>query len=286
MNLNETGLICYLLVVLLVSSNLWFFFRVLRPLKRLALQTEQIRIGNFSALDQDCGGIPEVDALRRAMAGMVGHVRRTQEQSRAYADRLAEVQEGERKRVAHELHDETLQDLIAVNQSVDLARHYWMQSDPTRAEATLQSARQQVVQTVTALRNLIGGLRPPALDELGLVAAVEMEAAKGMDPQVQVSVAGIQRRLDEDQELALFRTAQEALVNARRHSHARQVRLRLDYQAAGILLHIVDDGCGFQVPQHLGDLTSQKHYGLVGIQERMHALGGTLRVTSRNGYGT
>jgi len=285
MNLNETGPLCYLLVVLLVSSNLWFFFRVLRPLKRLALQTEQIRIGNFSAFDQDCGGIPEVDALRRAMAGMVGHVRRTQAQSRAYADRLAEVQEGERKRVAHELHDETLQDLIAINQSVDLARH-WMQSDPTRAEAILQSARQQVVQTVTALRNLIGGLRPPAIEELGLAAAVEMEAAKGMDLQVQLSIVGIQRRLDEAQELALFRTAQEALVNARRHSQAQQVRLRLDYQTAGILLHIDDDGCGFQVPRHLGDLTSQKHYGLVGIQERMHALGGTLRVTSRNGYGT
>ena len=118
------------------------------------------------------------------------------------------------------------------------------------------------------------------------MAAVEMEAAKGLDLQAQVSVAGIQRRLDEDQELALFRTAQEALVNARRHSHARQVRLRLDYQATGILLHIDDDGCGFQIPKHLGDLTSQRHYGLVGIQERMHALGGTFRVMSRNGSGT
>ncbi|MBI1256423.1 MAG: YHS domain-containing protein [Chloroflexi bacterium] len=282
---NEVGLVCYLLVALLVSSNLWFFFRVLRPLKRLALQSEHIRQGDFDALERDCGGIPEIRELRRAMAGMVGHVRRTQQQSRAYADRLADAQESERKRVAHELHDETLQTLIAINQSIDLARQ-WMQSDSVRTGSILQSAREQVVETVKALRNLIGGLRPPALEELGLAAAVEMEATKGSDPSVQVRIVGIQRRLEETQELTLFRVAQEALINARRHSHAQQIELCLDYQTAGIRLHVHDDGRGFQVPPHLIDLVSDKHYGLLGIQERIESFGGTLQILSGHERGT
>jgi signal transduction histidine kinase/YHS domain-containing protein len=276
---------CTVIAVLFFVSNLWFFFRVLRPLKQLSRQAEQLKHGNFTAFEQPCGGVSEIRQLRRAMAGMVGHVRRSQEQSRAYADRLADAQEGERKRVAHELHDETLQSLIAINQSIDLART-WMYTEPDRAQALLQAARQQAVETVTGLRNIIGGLRPPALEELGLVAALEMEVEKIADLKAHVRVKGITRRLDEARELALFRAAQEALTNARRHSQASQVEITVSYHPEGIRLSVTDNGIGFPIPAYLSDLAAQKHYGLMGIQERTQSLGGTLTVSSKRDQGT
>ncbi len=282
-----TSLLILLAVVavLLLIGNLWFFFRVLRPLQRLAQRAEQIREGNFDSLEQDCGGIAEIGSLRRAMAGMAGHVRRSQIQSSAYADRLADGQEVERKRIARELHDDTLQALIVINQSIELATN-WTYSDPERAKQMLQLAREQALATVTNLRNLIGGLRPPALEELGLVAALEMEVAAAPEPPVSVVVKGVQRRLAEAQELALFRAAQEVLHNVRRHSCATKAEIVVGYRADGVTLTITDDGCGFQPPKQIADLAQTNHYGLIGLQERIQNLGGTVEIDSAPGAGT
>jgi signal transduction histidine kinase/YHS domain-containing protein len=285
--MSEGGLveICYVSAIVLLTSNLWFFFRVLRPVKRLSLQAEHIRKGDFNSLEQRCGGIAEIGALQRALAGMAGHIRRAQEQSRAYSESLADAQERERKRIAHELHDDTLQSLIAIGQSIDLAKS-WMQRDPEQAAQMLQLAREHAVGTATSLRNLIGGLRPPALEELGLVAALEMEAEKTTDLVVSVSVNGIRRRLDEARELALFRAAQEVLTNVRRHSQAAKVEIVVQYRPESVSLSIQDDGCGFVPPKHLGDLAQQKHYGLIGLQERIHNFAGSVTIDSKVGAGT
>jgi len=277
--------LCFVTGLGLLVTNLWFFFRVLRPLRCLSLRAEQISHGDFKSLEYQGGGIAEIRALRRAMAGMAGHVRRSQEQSRAYADRLADGQEVERKRVARELHDDTLQSLIVINQSIELAT-IWMQRDPERAKQMLQLAREQAVRTVTNLRNLIGGLRPPALEELGLVAALEMEAEKTPDLLVSIRVKGVQRRLGEARELALFRAAQEVLHNVRRHSQAAKVEMIVGYQPEGVSLSVTDDGCGFALPARLGDLAQSQHYGLIGLQERIQNLGGTAEIDSTIGNGT
>lgn len=276
---------CTIIIVLFIASNLWFYLRVLRPLKQLSLQAEQLKNGNFAAFDQRGSGVPEIQQLRRAMAGMVRHVRRSHEQSRAYAERLSEVQENERKHVAHELHDETLQSLIAINQSIELARS-WIRTDPERAEQLLKSTREQMVTTATDLRNLIGGLRPPALEELGLAAALEMEAKKVQELDVHVTVIGTPRRLDEARELTLLRTAQEALTNVRRHSEAKHVDLTVAYEDDAVSLSVRDNGKGFKTPEHIGDLALRNHYGLIGIQERAQALGGILELISSPNGGT
>ncbi len=281
----DSLLVLLVVVAALLIGNLWFFFRVLRPLQRLALRAEQIREGNFNSLEQDCGGIAEIGSLRRAMAGMAGHVRRSQVQSSAYADRLADGQEVERKRIARELHDDTLQSLIVINQSIELATN-WTYSDPERAKQMLQLAREQALATVTNLRNLIGGLRPPALEELGLVAALEMEVGATPEPPVSVVVEGVQRRLAEAQELALFRAAQEVLHNIHRHSRAAKAEVVVSYRADSVSLAITDDGCGFLPPKQIGDLAQTNHYGLIGLQERIQNLGGTVEIDSAPEAGT
>lgn len=271
--------LCLVVAVLFVAGNVWFYLRVLRPVHQLALQAQQLTGGNLESFEQDCSGIQEIRELHRAMAGMVGHVRRAQEQSRAYTDRLADGLEIERKRIARELHDDTVQSTIAVTQRIDLAKN-WIQSDPERATEMLQLARAQAVDIINALRQLIGGLRPPALEELGLVAALRMHIDSIEQPAVELHVEGIPRRLIETQELTLFRAAQEALSNVSRHSGASRADVHLNYQADGVTLAVQDDGRGFSPPEHLGDLAFRNHYGLLGIEERVSSLGGWLRVDS------
>jgi two-component system sensor histidine kinase UhpB len=267
-----------------VASHVWFFVRVLRPIQQLSLQATQLSQGELDSFERQCGGIPEIRDLRRAMSGMVGHVRRAQEQSRAYAEQLADGQEHERKRIARELHDDAIQAMIAITQSIDMAKT-WVKNDPDRAVQMLQLAREQAVESVTGLRNLIGDLRPPALEELGLIPALEMQLERIQQTEVQLTTRGDPRRLGETRELTLFRAAQEALRNSLRHGEARHIQIMVDYQPQGVSLQIHDDGHGFRPPAQLGDLAFQKHYGLLGIQERVSSLGGSLQVDSQIGKG-
>jgi two-component system sensor histidine kinase UhpB len=277
--------ICCVGAAVFLASNIWFFVRVLRPIQRLSLQASQLSQGEFDSFDRQCGGISEIQALRRAMFGMVGHVRRAQEQSRAYAEQLADGQENERKRIARELHDDAVQSTIAVSQGIDMAKN-WVKTDPDRAVQMLQTVRQQAVEIVTGLRNLIGDLRPPALEELGLMPALKMQLDTLREVDVKLTTSGEPRRLAEAQELTLFRVVQEALRNITRHSQATQIHVDVNYQPQGVSLQIQDDGCGFRLPPHLGDLALQHHYGLVGIQERVHSLDGRFRIESKIGQGT
>lgn len=277
--------LCTIGGVILLATNLWIILRVLRPIRKLSLLAVQLSQGELDSFEQQCGGIPEIRELQRAMSGMVGHVRRAQQQNRAYAEQLAEGQENERKRIARELHDETIQSVIAVTQALDMAKA-WIKNDPPRAIQMLKLAREQAVEIVTNLRNLIGGLRPPALEELGLIPALEMQLNTVSDYKVSLNIMGEPRRLDEVQEITLFRATQEALRNISKHSHAKHIQVDVDYQSQGIMLTLQDDGQGFCLPSKLGDLAFENHYGLLGIQERVTSLGGRIKIDSKVGQGT
>ncbi len=271
--------ICCITASLLIASNVWFYLRVLRPIRQLSRQAAQLTGGKLDSFEQAGTGIAEIRELRRAMAGMVGHVRRAQDQNRAYTERLADSLEHERRRIARELHDDAVQSIVAVTQGIDLARN-WVQTDPERAVKLLQAAREQAVEVVNSLRELIGGLRPPALEDLGLVAALKMHVDKLTSQVVHLHIEGTPRRLDESRELTLFRAAQEALSNVIRHSGAAHAELTLAYQELAVLLTVRDDGRGFQFPDQLGDLAFKRHYGLIGMQERVSSLGGSLKIDS------
>lgn len=283
-HLLEVMSICCAFAIILLVSHIWLIVRVVRPIGKLAAQAEQLTSGNFEAIEQDCGGIPEIQSLRRSMASMVKHVRRAQQQSVKYADNLTAGQEAERLRIARELHDDTIQSLIAISQSIDMTKA-WVRTMPEQALQLLSDAREQAVDTVANLRGLIEDLRPPALEELGLVAALKMQIDKCNLP-IRLIVKGQARRLDEQQELALFRSAQEALNNVRRHSQATQIDLELIYQSDAVQMQIIDNGKGFSSPNYLTDFADNGHYGLMGIQERVNQLGGKLKIHSNIGEGT
>lgn len=271
-------------LILFAVTNLWLVFRVLRPLQRLASQSTDLANGNLLAFQQPCGGIREIGILHHSMASMAGHVRRAQEEYAAHHGALSDGQEAERARIAHELHDDTVQSLIGIAQSIELASK-WIATDSQRSAELLKLARSQAVESVDNLRRLIANLRPPELEELGLVPALEM-LANSSPRLVNITSAGVVRRLYEAHELALFRVAQEAIRNSKRHSHANQIDVQVMYQPDAVKLMVADDGIGFQPAEPLDCLAKTGHYGLLGIQERVRHMGGTFRLSSQPGQGT
>lgn len=278
-------LACCVAAALLVVSHLWFYLRVLRPVSRLAQKARALEQGDLAALETHCGGIAEVKNLRLAMASMARHVQRAQAQQSAYVERMADSREDERKRIAHELHDTTVQSLIAVGQAIDLART-WLKTDSARAEEMLVMAREQAVEAAADLRDRIADLRPPALEELGLAPALGLLVEKSGQSRAHLTISGTPRRLSEAIELAAYRATQEAVSNAIRHGDARRIDVTLAYAADALELTVKDDGHGFAPPSDLNDFALQGHYGLMGIRERIQTLGGTVNLTSRAGQGT
>ena len=272
-------------VTALILLNSWFILRVLLPLRWLARQAEALAKGDFDALQQPSGGSGEIEALRRSMASMAAHVQRAQDQTRTYTRILTEGQEAERSRIARELHDDTLQQFIAMVQSLELAE-LWRVAEPQRSEAILKQTREQIISAAGDLRRIIGDLRPPALDELGLATALRIHAARLVGLRILFQIEGKERRLSPVLELGLFRIAQEALNNVYRHARAKQVLIKLSYQTNQVSLNIQDDGYGFDVPPSLDEFASNHHYGLIGIQERAQQLKGQFSIKSQPGQGS
>lgn len=273
-----------LIVLVLLVCNAWYYLRVLRPVSRLSAQAKALERGDLTALETPVGGISEIDELRRAMLAMSEHVRRAQAQHAAYAGQVADSREDERKRIARDLHDTTVQSLVAVAQAVDVART-WLTTQPERVGEALTLAREQAVAAATELRERLADLRPPALEELGLGAALGMLVGKST-LTATLTVTGTPRRLSENAELAAFRAAQEALANATRHADARTVDMRLHYTPDAVTLTVRDDGRGFDVPDDVSDLVFGGHYGLMGMRERVAAVGGTVAIDSTPAHGT
>lgn len=264
--------------------NLWLIMRVVRPLRQLSDRAKRLAGGDFDALQEPLSGTPEIEALRQSMFSMARHVRRSQTESLAIRHALTDGLEAERQRLAHELHDDTVQTLVAVAQSIDLATQ-WLEKEPARALSLLKASRVQAIESVGGLRRLIANLRPPALEELGLIPALRMLGQDAPSVTLQVDTSGAQRRLDAALELALFRVAQEAIHNAWRHGGATEITLSAAFSAARLLLTVRDNGRGFTPPVDASVLARNAHYGLLGMQERIVNLDGTLTITSAPGCG-
>ncbi len=256
-----------------------------QPLRELQRRAEAMTRGDFRALGQPVGGTREVEDLRRAMDVMGAHVEQAQIGMQAYIAALTNAQEAERGRVARELHDDTVQRLIALGQGVERVQRA-LERDPHTAGERLKVLRSEITAMVQAVRSVIADLRPPALEELGLLPAVELLLKRNADelPRVTIQVYGNERRLDPQSELALFRILQEAWSNSRRHAQAERVVLQLRYATDGLHVTFEDNGQGF-VPPSEGRAPGGK-FGLLGMQERAALVGGTLELSSAPGTGT
>lgn len=218
------------------------------------------------------GLVDDLGALDRALAD--GRARQS-----ALLRRLLELQESERAVIARELHDEIGQALAGLDLQLSMIR------ESGNALECARLARADVAKLYDHLHGLLARLRPPALDDLGLGAALETLVADWSKRSTRVGfVCEIQTPgdafPDPDTALHLYRIAQEAISNAVRHAHARRIALTLTGEARDLRLTIEDDGRGLS-PRH-----SRDGFGLAGLKERARLMGADLTISSPVGHGT
>ena len=228
--------------------------------------------GRFS--DEDLR-LAEIFAARAAVA-----VSLSERVARDTFRRIVEAQELERRRLARELHDETGQALTSILLGVKAIRRA---GSPAEAEQAESDVREQIVQALQDVRALAVELRPAALDDFGLVPAIErlaetFQERSGLETMVQANIAG---RLPAEIETVLYRVVQEALTNVAKHANAERVSIVLRSRDDSVAATIDDDGRGFVI-----DDVRQQALGLLGMRERLALVGGTLEVESSPDSGT
>ena len=211
---------------------------------------------------------------------MALEIARSRELLRELSAHRDAVMEEEQKRIARDIHDELGQSLTALRIDLD-----WLDEHPHDQGASAKVKRMSdiLVKTVDSVRRITSRLRPGMLDDLGLAAAIEWQveqfaARKGIPCELKMNRDDFE--LDERLSISIYRIIQEALTNVLRHAAASRVQVALVQNEGEIALEVRDDGKGFQ------SASKQRSYGLLGIKERVHILGGKVNIESEAGRGT
>ena len=287
--LRATEMAPLILVPILVIAlvGLWFGVRqIIQPLQALEKRATALGWGDFAAIEEPVGGINEIQRLQTELIHMAQKVKTAQQSLRGYLGAITTGQEEERRRLARDLHDDTIQSLIALNQRIQLAQ---LSAKDETTTTQLLEMQQMAAQTIADLRRLTRDLRPVYLEELGLVPAVEMlarDTSRVLQIPVDFRVEGTERRLPSQVELALYRVMQEALSNVVRHAQASCAEVHLHFATDTVTLTVRDNGRGFVVPESPAEMAPSGHFGLLGVQERVEAIGAWLMIRSTPGAGT
>ncbi len=246
--------------------NLVLLRRAFTPLARLTQFAGQVAYSQPGYRIELTSATAEVVELAGALNQMLSRLETEQRES---ARRVVAAQEAERRRIAQELHDEVGQTLTAIMLELDQTAK--LAPPPLRRE--LEEAREQARSSLDEVRRIALELRPEALDDLGLASAVvalcdRVEQADGL--RIQRAVARDLPHLGGEQELVLYRVAQEALTNVLRHSGSETARVSLARNGDRVVLEIADEGRGF-VARSAGA-------GLQGMRERANLIGAALSV--------
>ena len=199
-----------------------------------------------------------------------------------------EAQEEERKRIARELHDGIGQIFTALALGLSGVEET-MPRDPALARKQVGNLKDLSIRAITEMRQLVDDLRPPQLDDLGLVPALHWladEWRERLHIEVRLQAEGQRRRLMPEVETILFRITQEGLTNIAKHARARHAGIRLTFDVDSVRLLVEDDGVGMVPEQINRHLTGHSGWGLAGIRERAALVGGTFDIDSAPGRGT
>jgi two-component system sensor histidine kinase UhpB len=268
------------LVVVALSLALIRERRRLRPLEDLIEAMEKVDLSSPQLhLPASIDGVGETEEVERIELAFLRMMRRLEAERRRAGSAALHAQEEERARVARDLHDEVNQSLTGLLLRLEAAR----EAAPPELEGELAETRTLANQAMTELLSLARQLRPTALDDLGLAAAIggQVEQLARGEIEAKLAVDGGFSDLGDDAQLVVYRVAQEALNNAARHSGAKHVDVRLRRsEDGGVVLEVADDGRGFAFDE------SERGLGIGGMRERALLVGGELTIESRPDAGT
>ncbi len=274
-------------VLLLTLLALWFGLRwIVKPLQDLESKAAMLAWGEFNAIEQPVGGITEIRRLQTELIHMARKVKDAQQSLHSYIGAITSGQEEERRRLARELHDDTIQSLIALKQKVQLAQLATKNGSSETSLTEVVSLTEQIIENV---RRQTRALRPIYLEDLGLVTALEMlarETSQAASIPVEFQRQGTEVRLNPNIELALYRIAQEALNNVCKHAEATQANLSLSFSSQQVTLQVIDNGKGFDVPKSPAEFAPGGHFGLLSLYERAELIGARLEIVSSPGQGS
>jgi len=214
--------------------------------------------------------------------------KRAEENLRYHLQQITKAQEEERKRIARELHDDTAQVLGSLLRQLDnfiRKKHGFTPNEVL----FLKDLQTQLNRGLQSMQRFVQDLRPSLLDDLGLIPAVRslvkgLQESDGIDTKLKI--VGGERRFSPEVELLLFRIVQEALNNIRRHAHASEAQVLMEFDGDEAKVTVSDNGRGFELRGGVDDLPRIGKLGLAGMMERARLLSGTLKVKSTPGKGT
>ncbi len=224
-------------------------------------------------------------------AGLIGTILNRRDQAKeahdiqqSLARQVATVRETEKQSLAHELHDVVLQKAVDIAHEID---DLLEEVSEEVSRARLKQLRIDIGDMMEQTRQVVRDLRPPMLDEIGLVGSLKELADSRAEHGIEItlSVRGKERRLPDLMEAALFRIAEEALNNVRRHSEATRIEIVVEFAEDEIRLQLSDNGVGFVLPTYR-ELVGESKFGIVDMSERARLAGGNFRIESVVGRGT
>jgi len=256
------------------------------------LSTEQVlasdlrRIAGLSLLLGGMVALASIWRTRSLEAATAAHllqIENSADELRRLSQKLSGAQEDERRNISRELHDEVGQMLTALSMELGNLDEFRHNPGPGFADH-LEQAKRLTEETLRSIRSMSAGLRPSVLDELGLAPALRWQArafTKSSNIPVEMHLAEDLGDMPDAHLTCIYRVVQEALTNCARHAKAKSIRVTLDSGSGTLSLIVQDDGVGFDVRKARG-----QGLGLLGIEERVRELGGSVRLESSPGAGT
>jgi len=265
--------------VVALAAYLVVLRRRWQPLENLIADMEKVDLSSPQPLvPASIDGVGETREVERIELAFIRMLRRLEAERLRAGSAALRAQEQERARVARDLHDEVNQSLTGLLLRLEAVR----EEAPPELEPEIARTKALANQAMGELLSLARQLRPTALDDLGLVAAIDgqVEQLAHAGLAAELNAEGDFSDLDDDVQLVVYRVAQEALTNASRHAEASRIDVSLRRSARGVELTVADDGGGFAFEQSEGGL------GIAGMRERALLVGGELTIESRPGQGT
>lgn len=273
-------------IILSVIVNFLVLRAAFQPLSVLERAAFAVKNGDLSARAEEVTFTdPQIAHLAETFNATLDELARDRLELRSLASQVVRAQEEERKRISRELHDDTAQVLFAQVLRLTALKS----SDDPRVQETAAKLEAMTVEALEGVRRLALELRPPALDDLGLLAALG-DLAQRFSDQTNIPVdyhpRGLRGRMPAETELVLYRIAQEALMNVAKHAQASHVQIDLDRSPEEVRLSIRDDGSGFDLASATVRDDRGVGLGLFGMEERAHLVGGALSIVTAPGNAT